>query len=110
MTRSLAALIAVLALVFAAGCGGDDAGDEAREAAPGVSSQEEAKDKCLEEAKKIEDEAARNTAEEACEAIESGDQEGVRDAAEQQCLDAARQVADPAARKTAEERCKDVSP
>lgn len=110
MTRVLATLLAVIAMAFAAGCGDDDASDEVREAAPGVSSQEEAKDKCLDEAKKIEDEAARNTAEEACEAIESGDQEGVRDAAEQQCLDAARQVQDPAARKTAEERCKEVSP
>ena len=84
--------------LLAAGYGGDGGSEDPR--------VEEAVDQCLEGTKQIQDEKARKTAEEACKAAESGDEERVKDAALQQCLDAARQFPGDA-RKTAEKRCRD---
>jgi hypothetical protein len=92
----LATLIAVAAI--AAGCGGEDVAKEA-------SGFNDAIEQCREDAKKIEDDETRRTAEEACDAAESGDTDDLRDAAKDQCLEAARETSDADARREAEEAC-----
>ena len=95
----LAALLALAAI--AAGCGGEDVAKEA-------SGFNDAIEQCREEAEKIEDDEARRTAEEACDAAESGETDDLRDAAKDQCLDEARQTSDPDARREAEEACNQI--
>ena len=95
----LALLAAVLAAAaVAAGCGGEDVAKEA-------SGFNDAIEQCRDEAKKVKDPDARRTAEEACDAAESGDTGDLRDAAKEECLKAARETTDPQARREAEAAC-----
>ena len=102
-TRStlVALLAAMTALALLAGCGAEDTAKD-------VSGFDEAIKQCREEAKQIEDREARRTAEEACDAADSGNPGELRDAAKDQCLEAARQTTDPQARREAEEACNQI--
>ena len=70
----LAAVLALLLAIaaIAAGCGSEDVAKEA-------SGFNDAIEQCRDEAEKIEDDEARRTAEEACDAAESGDTKVYKD-------------------------------
>ena len=99
----LAAVLAVLLamVAIAAGCGSEDVAKEA-------SGFNDAIEQCRDEAEKIEDDEARRTAEEACDAAESGDTDDLKDAAKDQCLETARETSDAEARREAEEACNQI--
>lgn len=86
------------------GGGGGDTGGAATAPADAPDTKEEAIARCREEAAKLTGDA-RNTAEAACEAGETGDTTAVKDAARQQCLNAVENIPDPAAKRQAEEAC-----
>jgi hypothetical protein len=96
LSALLAALIAAAAI--ATGCGGDDIAKEA-------SGFNDAVEQCKEDARKTPDPEARRTAEEACEAAESGDTGDLKDAAREQCLDDASKIQDRQSRREVEEGC-----
>jgi hypothetical protein len=125
MKRLLTLLATLVAsAIFAAGCGGDDndgggdggggggspvSGEQQSTDAP--DSKDEAIDRCYEEAKKQEGQA-RETAEAACKAAETGDTDAIEEEVEEQkddvkkqCLESAKQIPDEAARKQAEDAC-----
>jgi hypothetical protein len=100
-------LFAVAAL--AAGCGGSSNGGGGGgggnpAATPSVN---EAVDRCLNQAKQVEQADARKTAEEACKAAKSGDVGKVKSAAKEQCLNAVKQIPDSQKeqRQAAQARC-----
>jgi hypothetical protein len=114
---SLLATLAAAA-VFAVGCGDDDndggngggggLGETTQEQtdAPATDSpvNNEAIDRCFEAADKLSGEA-KEQAEAACRAAETGDTDEIKEKAKEQCLEAAKQLPDESARKQAEEEC-----
>ena len=122
----LAALAASAALV--AGCGDDDndggGGDGGGQIGPGATqedggstdgdskkddtpTEDEAIDRCYEEADKLSGQA-KETARASCRAAETGDTGELQEEVREQCLDAAKQFPDAAARKQAEDACKEL--
>jgi hypothetical protein len=99
----LASFVALLLTVaaIAAGCGGEDVAKEA-------SGFNDAVEQCREDAEKIEDDEARRTAEETCDAAESGETDELRDAIKDQCLEAAGETSNREARREAEEACNQI--
>ena len=101
MRRRLARLAAFAAVALVAGgCGADDIGQDPN--------RNRAVDRCLDEARKVQDSSARRTAEESCRSARSGDAARARQAAKQQCLDQVRRVPDAAARRQAREACERI--
>lgn len=109
-SRLCVLLVALIASVSIAACGGGedggsgDSGGAATAPADAPDTKEEAIARCREEAGKLTGDA-RNTAEAACEAGETGDTTAVKDAAREQCLNATENIPDPAAKKQAEQAC-----
>ena len=119
-TRRWLTLLATLAAaaVFAVGCGDDDddggnggggLGETTQEQtdAPATdepANKDEAIDRCFEEADKLSGDA-KEQAEAACRAAETGDTDEIKEKAKEQCLESAKQIPDAAARKQAEEAC-----
>jgi hypothetical protein len=108
-TALLTTLLAVAAL--AAGCGsssnnnnGGGGGGANPAVAPSVNN---AVDRCLKQAKQVQQADARKTAVAACNAAKSGDTSKVKSAAKQQCLNAVKQIPDSAKdqKKAAQQRC-----
>jgi len=94
MRRLHVFLLMLAALTFiAAGCG-DDSDDT-------PDNRSEAVEKCKEEAKKIDNDNARDAAEKAC----AGDKEGATDAVKQACLDQAKSLPEGSARDQATAAC-----
>jgi len=91
-------LIALLLAALVGGCSEEDV--------PQVEDprKQEAVERCREEARKIEDPAARDTALAACE----GDREKTEERARRQCLEIARQIPEGPARERAEQGCERV--
>ena len=83
------------------GCGATDVAKD-------VSGFDEAIQECRDAAKQIDDPQGRRTAEEACDAADSGDVGELRDAAKDQCLEAARDTRDRQARRDAVEACERI--
>ena len=103
----LVALIASLSIAACGGgddSGGGDTGGAATAPADAPDTKDEAIARCREEAAKLTGDA-RNTAEAACEAGETGDTTAVKDAAREQCLNATENIPDPAAKQQAEAAC-----
>jgi hypothetical protein len=101
--------LAVSALLAACGGGGGgDTGTQSTSPAGTPTTQEQAVERCLEEARRL-PEDARRTAEAACKAGTTGDTTEVKDAAREQCLNAAKNIPDPTARRTAEDRCEEAT-
>jgi hypothetical protein len=110
-SRLCTALVALVAGVGLAACGGGGGEGEGQQGGGngGSSGTPQTKDqaiaRCREEAAKLTGDS-RKTAEAACDAGESGDTTGVKDAAREQCLNATADIPDPAAKKQAQEQCK----
>jgi hypothetical protein len=107
-TALLTTLLAVAAL--AAGCGSSSSNNNGGGggANPAVApSVNNAVDRCLKQAKQVQQADARKTAVAACNAAKSGDTSKVKSAAKQQCLNAVKQIPDSAKdqKKAAQQRC-----
>lgn len=97
MTKTISALLA--ASLLAIGCGDDESNGGgtnegggaggATTPAPEVTGEDRAAaiETCLERAREIADDSVRRTAEEACEAAETGDASAVLESARRQCLE-----------------------
>jgi len=110
-SRLCVLLVALMASLSIAACGGGDdgggggdTGGAATAPADVPDTKDEAIARCREEAAKLVGDA-RNTAEAACEAGETGDTTAVKDAAREQCLNATENIPDPAAKKQAQDAC-----
>ena len=93
--RSLLALVAVAALLSA--CGSDSLRDIAV-------------DQCMREARRIEDPAARQAAEQGCNTARDGEvnADDAKRAARRRCVAEAGRIANPAARREAERECEAI--
>lgn len=89
-------VLALAGCAMVAGCGGGG----------GAGSADEAIERCRAEAERLTGDA-REFAEAACEAGESGNTTGVKDAAKELCLKQVQQIPDPAAKRQAEQACED---
>jgi hypothetical protein len=112
-TKRLLGLLATLAAaaILATGCGSDS--KKSNSSTPNVgattttnapTTKADAVQRCKDEANKLTGQA-KQTALASCNAIETGNNNGVKAQAKKQCLDATKQITDANARKKAEAAC-----